>query len=220
MTDQNLEPLIDAMNAGQMRDRIFPAALSAHVEVAKVWMDHPRGSGLGESSYNVFFIKEGDGAYVAAVLDMQNDLHVLVKEAHRKHGHLTRAMKSVILPKLRQDGRGQQRVTFRDAEIGAYCKRNWGFHLTGEDSAELDLGTLPECERLSPKGRLLAYEDFAEIKSKLTRSKVLLRMVREQLEMAYGSCEDLDIQELEYAVSDLDDDIFDFIQGKQGILQR
>ena len=92
MTNESIERLIDALNAHEMRDRIFRASLSASVEYAKVWLNEPKGVAGNEGSYEFFFIKNETGVYVAAVLDMYNDLHVFVKEAYRRKGYLTRSL--------------------------------------------------------------------------------------------------------------------------------
>lgn len=216
MTDENIERLIDALNAHEMRDRIFLAALSEHVDFAKVWI----GSVGNENSYDFFFIKSNDGTYVAAVLDMTRDLHVFVKETHRKQGHLCRAMKDVILPKLYQDGRKHQTVTFDNPGIGAYCERRWGFRVTGDKSAELDLSTFAAHPSIAAKGYNLSREDFSEIKVKINQARVCLTMVKEQLQVAYGDCDDVYLDQLISDIFPLDDDILALIESKQGILRK
>src|SRR5690606_7632934 len=45
-----------------------------------------------------FFIKNNKGKYVGAVYDAFNDLHWYILEKERKKGHLTKALKEIIIP--------------------------------------------------------------------------------------------------------------------------
>ena len=98
MKHETLEGLIDVSNSGQMKYLIFRTRLTDTVESARVWLKDPVAY-TNESASEFFFIKNEAGIYVAAVLDMYSDLHVLVKTEHRKQGILSRAMIDVILPK-------------------------------------------------------------------------------------------------------------------------
>ena len=220
MTDENIERLIDALNAHEMRDRIFLAALTEHVDVAKVWMEQPQGRAGNEGSDDYFFIKNGEGTYVAAVLDMNHDLHVFVKKTHRKQGHLSQAIRTVILPKLYQDGRKHQKITFEDPEIGAYCERRWGFRVISDTSAELDLSIFATCPSIAAEGYKLSREDFSEMKVKINKARLYLTMVKEQLQVAFGHCDGVYIDQLIYDISPLDDDILALIESKQGIFHK
>ena len=216
MTNESIERLIDALNAHEMRDRIFRASLSASVEYAKVWLNEPKGVAGNEGSYEFFFIKNETGVYVAAVLDMYNDLHVFVKEAYRRKGYLTRAMKEVILPKLYQNGRTRQAVTFEDPLMARYCAKNWGFSITIDSSAEKDLSVFAHLPAIKAKGQEITREDFAQIKVKINRAQLYLTMIKEQLEIAYGQCSETYLEDLIHDLAYLDDKILSFIEEKQG----
>lgn len=98
MTHDFIEQLIDSLNKGELRDHVFMAPLSKSVHFAKVWMEEPEGGIVGEGPYEFFFITKESPLYVAAVLDMGNDLHVFVKEEYRGNGYLSRAMHEVVFP--------------------------------------------------------------------------------------------------------------------------
>jgi len=186
VTDDCIEHLIDLLNKGEMRDRAFVVPLSEAVHLAKVWMEEPRGRTVGEGSYEFFFITNGSPLYVAAVLDMGNDLHVFVKEEHRGRGYLTKAMHEIVLPYLYQAGRTTQRVTFEERKVLDYCVRNWGFSQTAEFEAKKDLSNYSEAPKITRKYRGLSWEAAGEIRRRTDRARLYLQMVREQLEMAYG----------------------------------
>ena len=153
MTNENIERIIDALNINEINDRIFRASLSEVVDYARVWLDEPKGKTRIEGDYDFFFIKDkATGFYVAAVLDMQNDLHLFVKKAFLGKDYLPKAMKEVIFPYLYQKGRKVQCVTFENIRVANYCVRKLGFILTGDLSAEKDLSAfakLPEI-KLTP----------------------------------------------------------------------
>src|SRR5688500_5110900 len=99
MTNNQIEKLIDALNTGQMADHIFRVSISPNVDYAFVWIKAPD---INQAPpYHFYFIKNENGIFVAAVLDIYEDLHLFVKEEHRKQGHLCRAMNDSIFPHLR-----------------------------------------------------------------------------------------------------------------------
>jgi hypothetical protein len=111
MTHEILESYIDALNNGEMQDRIFLRPLSKTVEKAKVWDPLPEGKSWNEDSYDIYFIKNTPGVYVGGVLDMgYQNLHVFIKKEYRRQGHLTRALQEWILPDLFSDGRESQHI--------------------------------------------------------------------------------------------------------------
>ena len=215
MTHDTIEELIDALNRGKRGNRIFLAHLSDNVDFAKVWLEDPVGGVASEGSYNFFFIKNEDALYIGAVLDMDNDLHVFVKESFRKRGYLTSAINEVILPKLYQSGREKQRVTFEDPNFADYCVRNWGFSLSGEREAEKDLSVFAHLPKIVANGNPITIENFEGIRANINRASLYLTMIQEQLEMSYGDSNGLYIEGLISNISSLDDDIEDFIESKK-----
>jgi hypothetical protein len=56
MKTENIEMLIDALNAGQMADRIFRTKLAPTVEYARVWLNEPKGDIGNEGSCEFYFV--------------------------------------------------------------------------------------------------------------------------------------------------------------------
>lgn len=120
MSEKYLKSLIDKLNKGKTNGLIHLRSLSESVDFAKVWLKAPKKSDSitsPDEPYSFYFIKNEEGVYVAAVLDMSNDLHWFVQRKYRKKGYLTSAMRQVILPHLFQD-RDSQRITIEESQIG------------------------------------------------------------------------------------------------------
>lgn len=197
MQNKQIAKLIDDVNAGKMADRIFRTKLAPTVEYARVWMNEPNVGNQGSSEF--YFVLNDDGLIVAAVYDMRNrlclpdDLHVYVKKAHRKKGLLCKAMNDVILPYFYQQGRTEQEVTFEDPRKGDYCKRNWGFSITGPTSAKKDLTTFADSPLVVGQRRRIRPEEVSAMKIKIRTARLYLTMVKEQIEMSCGRIDDLEL---------------------------
>jgi hypothetical protein len=108
MGHEELQEYIDQLIGGSQKRRIVTREISDMVDVAKVWPDKPNGNGL-YLSCTVFFIKDTARTCVGAVLDMNFDLQWYVVKEYRGEGHLTRALKEVILPFIFSDSRKHKR---------------------------------------------------------------------------------------------------------------
>jgi hypothetical protein len=79
MTYKTIEDIIEKLNNKSDKHLIFTKKIGLNVDVARFWKDEPKVEDLitsnGLNSYIFFFIKNDSGEYVAAVLDMDNDLH-------------------------------------------------------------------------------------------------------------------------------------------------
>lgn len=177
------------------------------------------GEAFNEGSYDVYFVKDSQEECVAAILDMVNDLHVYVKEEHRRQGHLTRAMTSTVLPRLYQTGRKVQQVTFQDPKVGDYCVRNWGFTRTGDLSAELDLSKYASNQPVTLGGSHFTQDDMKDIRIKLNRAKLYLEMIKEKVEVAYGSSDNLSLEYLARDISQVDVEILGFLEERNPIFK-
>lgn len=218
MTNDSIEALIDLLNARvpptRARDRIFIRPMTDEVDFAHVWHEEPRG-GIGlEGSYEFYFIKDGSQQYVAAVLDMHSDLHAFTKEAHRKGGHISRALNSVILPKFWQEGRKTQKVTYQDQEAAPRLLQRLGFTATGPGAAEKDLSVYANVPKIAVRRQPLDAAEYKAMKIDIDRAKLYLKMVKERLQLAYGDLDDeICLDELIYGhIGKLDDRILNVIQ--------
>ena len=218
MTNENIEDIIDSLNRKDTNDLVFASDLSQAVDISKVWTSLPEGNIGNESSYLFYLVKNIEGIYVAAVLDMENDLHVFVKSDHRKKGYLSRAMNEVILPHLFQEGRKSQRITFENPIIGEYVTRNWGFTITGEGVAEKDLSCYENEVKILPKLRKIDREEFKLIKRKIDRARLYLIMASEHVESICGKGKDAELGKLAHDILWLDDGVLNFIEKQQGPL--
>jgi hypothetical protein len=120
MTNEYLKSLIDKLNENKTDGLIQLRPLSSTVDFAKVWKEKPNPLDkifYPDGPYKFYFIKNLEGLYVGAVLDMWSDLHSFVDSKHRGQGYLTKAMKETILFHLFQD-REEQRVTIDENQIG------------------------------------------------------------------------------------------------------
>lgn len=141
MTDKILRLLIGKLNKNQTNHLIYLKRLTPTVDFSKAWTKNPKPTDeitYSAEPHKVYFIKNNEGAYVAAVLDMENDLHWYVVSKHRRKGHLTKAMKSAILPHLFQN-RSAQKITIDKAQIG-------GKHFKASEKVALSLGFIKDKE--------------------------------------------------------------------------
>lgn len=217
MTNEDVECLIDSLN-DNTNELIFISKLYGNVDLAKVWTSEPKGDIANESSYPFYFIKNDEGTYVAAVLDMGSDLHVFVKKEYRKKGYLSQAMNEIILPYLYQTGRKKQIITFIDPRIGDYVEKLWGFKLINEKEAEKDLSCFEGTEKIVPQPRSITSEEFKSIKRKIDKARLYLIMASEHVESVCGIGKDASLIDLAQDILWLDDEVLNFIEDKQGPL--
>lgn len=215
MTNDNIEKYIDCLNRNEFGSTIFRTSLSTTVDFAKVWPVEPVVNG---ESHKFYFVKNEEGVYIAAVLDMYSDLHVYVKTEYRKKGYLSSAINEVILPDIGRTGREKQVVTFEDPEIGEYCVRNWGFFLVNESSAEKSLSSYHGLSAFPCKGYRITRKDYVGINKKIQKARLYITMVKEQLEASLGEIEDSDVAYMEYELFNLDDRVLTLIEDLQGNL--
>lgn len=191
MKDQDIENLIDSLNNTTINEKVFISPLSKTVDLAKVWRKEPEDERSSYSSLWFYFIKNDNGEYVAAVYDMgQEDLHVFVKETHRKKGHLSRAIHTVIMPHLYQSGRDKQFITFSDSEIGEYVVRNWSFEIVSEGCAYKDLSCYVNSEKIVVELRKTTTEEVEMIKKRINIARLHLKMASEHMESICGEGND------------------------------
>jgi GNAT superfamily N-acetyltransferase len=117
MTDQQLESIIDRLNAGD-RGCAFLRPLLNNVDYGKVWLHDPDGGKRTAHGYGCFAIRNESGVYIGAVLEMgeEKDLHAFVKPKHRRKGVMTAALCEVVLPFLKSEGRSEHTVSLLSIE--------------------------------------------------------------------------------------------------------
>ncbi|KAB7685803.1 hypothetical protein GBN24_16760 [Plesiomonas shigelloides] len=218
MTNEQLESYIDSLNQNQITDYIFRTMLTKEVDLAKVWTELPNGNISNQGSYDIYFIKNFNNTYVAAVLDMHHDLHVFVKAEHRKKGYLSKAINEVILPHLACNGRDKQKITFEDKKMGNYFMKNWGFTIIDEHNAERSLAELTANNEIINDCYQISYSDYQRMQAKIRTARLHITMVKEQLEATFGKLDDSNIAYLEYELQKLEDDVFNLIEERQGNL--
>jgi len=215
MTNEQLDELIDTMNNGGFADLIFSKQISDTVTYARCWSGIPDEKIACITGHEMYFVI-ADGKYVATVQDGGSDLHLFVKEEHRRHGYLCRAMNTVILHHLfEKDSREVQRLTFESPTVKEYCMRRMGFRSTGNLTAEITKTEIVEPSAINETATRLTRDSFKTLRQRLRRAQYALEMCRDQVCMLGASTEDLEylIEELIH----LDDRVVSDIEKQQGI---
>jgi hypothetical protein len=111
-TDQELKQKIIQANKNELNKKEFeslPSNVDYFVDV--IWNGHYN------ENKKIYFIKNAKNKYVGIVEDGGNDLHWYILPYNRGNGHLTKALREVILPHLLRD-RDTQRITINEGFIG------------------------------------------------------------------------------------------------------
>lgn len=96
MTNEQIQEFIDRRNSkSEPLEVVYEKVLSE--SVVYVAFRHERNP---KWFHVFFFIQNANGLVVGAVYDMEQDIHWYVDPNHRKKGHLTTALKNVIIPHL------------------------------------------------------------------------------------------------------------------------
>jgi len=199
MTDKFLKSLIDKLNANITQELFHLRPLNDRVEFAKVWTKMPKPSDKVSSTdgpNTFYFVKNSNGIYVAVVLDMGNDLHWFVLPKHRRNGHLTNAMKDVILFHLFQD-KEEQRITINEYEIGIKnfkasenVAKKLGFikKLEGDNSEyTLAKGKYQSEKFIDGQNTEISKERINELKKQVNFIARSLWVVQTEIEMKLGN---------------------------------
>lgn len=146
MENEKLEQIIDAVNDGTGKDWIFLRPLMTNVSIARVWTIYPNGNIAYDSGYIFYFIHAESGQCVATISDMgPSNLHVYVKESHRRLGLMTRALHDVVLPHLFLGGRKEQKATF-ESEAARGLLEKVGFSIMDKGNAVIPKDRVPSVE--------------------------------------------------------------------------
>ncbi|MFW5983414.1 MAG: hypothetical protein ACOCQ4_02850 [bacterium] len=204
MTEREIRKYIDRLNKGNACESIFTRQISNNVVVSKVWSNPPKVTDdiIGiYNSYRFFFIKNEQNIYIAAVLDMNHDLHWYVSPSHRKKGYLTNALKESILPYLFNEEREAQRITIRKNIIGEKnylgsktVAQNLGFKATNEEETEFELTSLDfnwENENLKEINSGINSERLEVLRKRVFYAYKILYKISDELTMAYNDDKEL-----------------------------
>lgn len=203
MTNEWLVEMIKCFNANKFPSYVAFRNLSDSVCLGKVWRKSPDGLTVNESSHSLYFVLFQD-ICVGIVYDMKffgfggDDLHWYVLEEHRGNGYLHRALHSVILPHIFQDGREKQLVTVKsDDETAIEYAERQGFEVVESGEHEVRMCLEPNVQFLEVLGvdRTFSKQELDELKQRVRIAKALLTSVREAVESAHGNDEKLFLEE-------------------------
>lgn len=215
MTDETLSSFIDRANGLPGPQVVFTQPLMANVHRARAWRAAPaptdKVSPIDEG-YWLYLVQNPAQQFVAAVLDMGEDLHWLVQPPFRGQGHLTQALTSVILPHLLQD-RGKQRITisrglcskaYQASKKVAYAV---GFELLNETAQEsILLFKRPHSHQEAPSTGIsqpLAQQRMHELRQQLAYHAACIRQMKAEIELGVGN------SSFTEGLDDLTGDIYD-----------
>lgn len=192
MTDKYIIKLINKLNRFPNYKDCVKVGIGKNVELAHIWYQ----SGFSDSHvpYTYFLIKDNDN-YIGAVLDMTHDLHWVILPKHRKKGHLSKALKQVILPYLLEEtDRLEQKISINRNQIGEINYQNSlrvalniGFKQINEENLVFDYNSLDEDEYqldYNHKGLTRKELDF-EI-NELQKIAKKLNKISSKIEFAFG----------------------------------
>ncbi len=218
MKHTSIRNFITLLNTGKIDYRVFRRTLKDNVEYAKVWPNDPLRNYDFALPYHFFLIKSSDGKYIGAVLDMgKENLHAYIFNQHRKKGYLTNAMNNVILPFLYQTGRQKQTFEFENPNLGEHFVKKYGFKKIDRNHAEIDLTEYQNALPIKSKGKDLTVEEINNIIGRFESVRSCLRMIKDQLDTAYGECKEICLDHLVDQSHIAYDDIRDFFNTIQTV---
>ena len=192
MTEKYILQLINKLNRFPNYKDCVKVGISKNVELAHIW--YKEGFSDSHVPYTYFLIKDNN-KYIGAVLDMTHDLHWVVLPKHRKKGHLSKALKHVILPYLLEEtDRLEQKISINRNQIGEInyhnslrVALNIGFKQIDEENLVFDYNSLDEDEYqldYNHKGLTRKELDF-EI-NELQKIAKKLNKISSKIEFAFG----------------------------------
>ena len=199
MTDETLSRFVDRANGLLGPEIVFTRPLTANVHLARAWRATPSPTDKVEPidyGYGLYLIQNPEQRFVAAVLDMGEDLHWLVQPPFRGQGYLTQALRSVILPHLLQD-REQQRITIsRGLGAKAYqasekVARTAGFEqfeASPQESVFIHKASFPETTTFfEGVNQPLAQGRMQTLRQQFAYHAACLRQMNAEIELSLGN---------------------------------
>lgn len=207
MTNDGLEHYIKMYNSGNWDAPVSRYRLGSNVVLARVWSNYPSGAVVNEDSYKFYFIENGTEC-VAIVFEMgKDDLHWLVVESMRKKGYLHNALKETVFPFIFSDGRTEQRASADSEDNISYLLRQ-GFEEridNGETAYYLSSDKVKPFDKTLVQRTPLSDDEFMKISQQLFKLAGELRIIRDQVECAYG--DDCYIEEVANEIMGLGHDV-------------
>jgi GNAT superfamily N-acetyltransferase len=181
--------------------RVFIAGGDALVRRGRAWPLAPAGDPRA-GGYDFWFVFDGSGTCVTAILDMGDDLHAYTSPAYRRRGFAARALRDVVLPSLRANGKLLQRATYKSA-AGAALFESLGGRTTGPDQGEIDL--VPFARSVAPADPAeISVERRDDMAVRLRCAAQLLRIVADEYRIA-GASDSVGPDALDALASEVDD---------------
>ncbi|WP_310560667.1 hypothetical protein [Flavobacterium sp.] len=192
MTDKSIIQLIDKLNRYPDFKDCIKVGIGKNVELAHIW--YKDGFSDSHIPYTYFLIKEND-KYVGAVLDMTHDLHWVILPKYRKRGHLSTALKQVILPHILEEmPRVVQKISIKRNEIGVINYQNSlkvalnvGFKQLDEENLVFDYNAL-DCRNyeLDYQYKGLTKEELDKQINELQKIAKEINKISSKIEFAFG----------------------------------
>ena len=192
MTEKHIIQLINKLNRFPNHKNCVKVAIGKNVELAHIWFK----DGFSDSHvpYTYFLIKENE-KYVGAVLDMTNDLHWVILPKYRKKGHLSKALKQVVLPHILEEmPRLEQKISIKRFEIGETNYQNSlkvalsvGFKQIDEENLVFDYNALDEKEcQLDYQYKGLPEEEFNNCINELQKLAKQINIIGSKIVLGFG----------------------------------
>jgi hypothetical protein len=192
LTDKYIIQLINKLNRFPNHKDCVKVGIGKNVELAHIW--EKENFSNSHIPYTYFLIKENE-KYVGAVLDMSHDLHWVILPKHLKKGHLSKALKQVILPYILEElPRREQKITIKRHEIGEINYQNSlkvalsvGFKQLDEENLVFDYNALDEEEyQLDYQYKGLPEEEFNNCINELQKLAKQINIIGSKIELGYG----------------------------------
>ena len=192
MTEKYIIQLLNKLNRFPNYKDCVKVGIGKNVELVHIW--YKEGFSDSHVPYTYFLIKDNDN-YVGAVLDMTHDLHWVILPKYRKKGHLSKALKHVILPYLLEEtDRFEQKITIKRNEIGETNYQNSlrvalniGFKQIDEENLVFDYNSLDEDEyQLDFQYKGLTKDEFNNCINQLQKLAKQINVIGSKIELGYG----------------------------------
>lgn len=192
MTDKYIIQLINKLNRFPNFKDCVKVYIGGNIELAHIWEKENFSNSY--IPYTYFLIKD-DNKYIGAVLDMTHDLHWVVLPKHRKKGHLSKALKQVILPYLLEEtDRLEQKISINRNQIGESNYQNSlrvalniGFKQIDEENLVFDYNSLDEEDcQLDFQYKGLPDDEFNNCLNLLQKLAKQINVIGSKIELGYG----------------------------------